>query len=227
MPRTEGLRRVGVPHRGSEARDRVRRGIQDRQHVGRVLRRAVEWAVGVDPRIATIRGDQIVKILLRVAPLPRGHDDVTLDALRSRRRAVRQLAPRDAIGPVAVVLERCAPEALGERGQHERGGLSRLHPANPRAFSGIERAKRRGDGARGELPQLVTADAGAILHHGEPVALGDVRRDVALAAELTSLRDLEHRVPVDRRIVLRRGCSVRRRHRPEVQRLAEIAVDLG
>src|SRR5439155_416314 len=45
-------------------------------------------------------------------------------------------------------------------------------------------------------------------------------------AKLIGIRDLEHRVPVDRRIVLRRRRIGRRRDRAEIQWLAQLAVDL-
>src|SRR5436309_3755209 len=106
--------------------------------------------------------------------------------------------PRAARGHAREVLERRAAEGPGQRGQHERRGLSRLHAAYPRRFRRTELAERGGDGAGGQLTELMTADAGPVLHHGEPVALGDGRGNVALAAELARVRDLEHGVPIDR-----------------------------
>src|SRR5262249_59512866 len=106
--------------------------------VGRVLRRAVELAVGVHRRIAPVRGDQVVQVLLRIAPFPRRHDDVALDTLWPWRLHGRQFALGDAIGPVAEVLERRAAEHLRERVQHEGRGLTRLYATNPRRLPGFE-----------------------------------------------------------------------------------------
>ena len=55
--------------------------------------------------IAPIARDQVVQVLLLVHPVAQRDDDVALGALGAARAAVRQLALRDAIGPVAVVLE--------------------------------------------------------------------------------------------------------------------------
>ena len=167
-----------------------------------------------------------MEILLGVAPLPRRHDDVALDALRPRRLAMRQFPLGDAVGPVAEVLERNAAEHLRERVQHERRGLARLHAADPRLLPRLELAERGRNRPGGQLAELMAADAASVLHHREPIALGDVRGDVALAAELIGVRDLEHRVPVDRRVVLRRRRRGRRHDRAEIQLLARLGIDL-
>jgi len=72
----------------------------------------------------------------------------------------------------------------------------------------------------------MAADAADVLHLLEPIDLVELLRNVALAAELAGIRNLEHRVPVDRRIVLRRCRLVRRRHRAQIELLARLAVDL-
>jgi len=79
------IRGTRIRDRHLEERHLVRLGIQDRHVVGRVLGRPIERAVGVDGRVAPIRGDQVVQIVLVGTPLPRGDDDVALDTLRSRR----------------------------------------------------------------------------------------------------------------------------------------------
>ena len=167
-----------------------------------------------------------MEILLLVAPVPGRHDDVALDSLRPRRLAVRQLALGDAIGPIAEILVRRAAEIAGQGIDHQRRGLAGHGTAAPSVLARLELAERRRDRARGQLAELVTADAGPVLDHREPFRLGDLLRNVALAAELAGVRDLQHRVPVDRRIVLRRRRLVRGRHGFKIELLARLAVDL-
>ena len=52
--------------------------------------------------------------------------------------------------------------------------------------------------------------------------LRQARRDAALAAELIGGRNLQHRVPVDRRIVVRRGGFVRRDDGGDAHALARL-----
>jgi hypothetical protein len=77
----------------------------------------------------------------------------------------------------------------------------------------------------------VTADAAVGLDDVEKLALAlDVRVDAVTrrpsARECGRIRHLDHRVPVDRRIVLRRGFLIRRLHGGEVELFAGLAVDL-
>ena len=93
------------------------------------------------------------------------------------------------------------------------------------AFLGIGELAQRmrhlaGERARGKLAHLVAADATVVLHRVEPLALGYFGRDSALAAKFARLRNLEHGIPINRRIVFRRGGLVRRHHRLEVRDLA-------
>src|SRR3974390_437141 len=82
--------------------------------------------------------------------------------------------------------------------------VRRIQASSPRSLP-----KRRRPGARGFLPELMTADAIDVVHLAEPVVLRDLLRDGTLAAKLARRRDLHHRVPVDRRIVMRGGGVVR------------------
>src|SRR5262249_46948260 len=182
---------------------------------------------GVDGRVAPVRRDQVVQVLLVGAPLPRGDHDVALDTLRPRRLALRQLALGDAVGPVAVILERRAAEIAGELVGHLLARLPGLDAAHPCFFTRLELAERRGDRAGRLLPELMAADAADVLRLLEPVDLRELLRNVALAAELALVGNLEHRIPVDRRVVLRRSRLVRRRHRAQIELLARFAVDLG
>ena len=131
MSGPERFRHVRILHRHLEERHLVRLRIEDRHVVGRVFGRAVERPVGIDGRIAPVRGDQVVQVMLVGAPLPGGDDDVALDALRPRRLALRQLALGDAIGPVAEILERHAAELSGDAVGHHLAGLAGLDAAHP------------------------------------------------------------------------------------------------
>ena len=125
VARSKRDRHVRIGDRHLEVRHLVRLRIEDRHVVGRIFRRAVERAVGVDRRIAPVRRDQVVQVLVRRRPVPGGDDDVALDALRPRRLVLRQLALGDAIGPVAEILVRHAAELAGEPVGHHLAGLAR------------------------------------------------------------------------------------------------------
>ena len=170
--------------------------------VGRVLRRAEQRAVGIDGRIAPVRGDQVVQVLLLVDPVPGGDDDVALDSLAAAAASLRQFTLGDAVGPIREILEGDAAEATGQLVHHRSPDwpedMRRIHASSDE----LELTELLRDRARGKLSQLMAADAADVLHLLEPVDLRDLLGDVALAAELARVRDLQHRIPVDRRIVL-------------------------
>ena len=58
----------------------------------------------------------------------------------------------------------------------------------------------------------MAADAAIAFHRVEPARLGDVLADAGMGAELVGGGNLQHRVPVDRRVVLRGGGLVGRGH---------------
>src|SRR3990167_3988229 len=153
--------------------------------------------------------------MLVVEPIPGGDDDVALDPLRSRGLRMGQLALGDPVRPVREVAEGGATELFGERVGHGFAGLPRLDAAEPRFLGSGEPTERvrylARESARGKLAHLMAADAAVVLHRVEPIALGYLGRNRALAAELARLRNLEHRVPVDGRIVFRR-CGFARRN---------------
>ena len=82
-----------IAHRHLEERHLVGLRIEDRHVVGRVFRRAVQRAVGVDRRIAPVGRDQVVQVFVRRRPFPRGDDDIALDALRPRRLVPSAVRP--------------------------------------------------------------------------------------------------------------------------------------
>ncbi len=160
------------------------------------------------------------------APLPRRDDDVALDALRPRRLAFRQLALGDAVGPFAEIFERYAAELAGNPVDHELAGLPGGDAAHPCLGAGLELAELRRDGARRFLPELMAADAVDVTHALAPGLARDVFRDIGRAAEIFLRRNLHHRVPIDRRIILRRRPLVGRRHCREIELLAGLGAHL-
>src|SRR5215470_1149343 len=164
-----------------------------------------------------------MQVGLWIAPFPRGDDDVALDTLWPWRLGVRQLALGDAIGPISEVLERGAPKVSSQGIYHQGRSLSRLHPTYPGIFARLELAKLGRDRARCKLPQLVTSHARPVFDHGQPLGEGNFLGDVALAAELIRTGDLQHRIPIDRRIVARRIGLGGRGNRDEIEVRARLA----
>jgi hypothetical protein len=109
----------------------------------------------------------------------------------------------DAVGPVAEIFVGHAAELSGKPVRHHLAGLTGLGAAHPRFVARLELAKLRGDGTRRFLPELMTADAVDVVHPLAPGFLRDVLRDLGGASEIARRRDLHHRVPIDRRIVVR------------------------
>ena len=122
MSRPEAERHLRIQHGRMEDRRGVLHRIEYRQVVGAVFRRSVERPVRVDGRLAFVRRDDVVQVMLVVAEALERDDDVPLDALRTLRLGARQLALGDAIGPVAEQLR----AERAEREQLLRHLLSRL-----------------------------------------------------------------------------------------------------
>src|SRR5262249_59240697 len=100
---------------------------------------------------------------------------------------------------------------------HLGRGLPGLDAARPGFVAARELAERGRDGARRLAAELVAADAAIGLDDVEELALAlDVRVDAVAgwtsARERRGFRHLDHRIPVDRRIVFRRGFLVGRLH---------------
>ena len=124
-------RRVGIARRAPEGRVGIRDRVEDRQVVRAELGRAVDFAVGVDGRITSVRRRQIVQITFLGGPVPYGRDDVSLEPLRTRRCLFRHLASGDAIGPVGEILERHTGQLLRQRADHLLARLTGLHAPDP------------------------------------------------------------------------------------------------
>ena len=137
--------------------------------------------------------------------------------------------------PLATRSVQSAKYLIGEPAElarqdvhHERARLPGLGARHPGLGVAREFTQARRERARRHLAHLMAADAAVVLHQVEPVGLLDLVGNVAvLLAELAGVRDLQHRIPVDRRIGFCRLGLVLRRHRTQVQLLAGLAVDLG
>ena len=226
VARPKRERHVRVRHRHLEVRHLVRLGIEDRHVVGRIFRRPIERAIGIDRRLAPIRRDQIVQVLVRLRPVPGGDHDIALDARGPRRLVLGQFALRDPIGPVAEILVRHAAELAGKAIGHHLAGLAGGNAADPGFFTRFEVSELRGDSARRFLAELMTTDAVGVVHALDPSRARDVLWNVGRAAEVLLRRNLHHGVPVDRRIVVRRGPIVRCRNGCVVDGLAGLGVHL-
>ena len=226
MARSKRDRHVRIGHRHLEGRDLVGLRIEDRHQVGRVFGRAVKRAAGIDRRLAPVGRDQVVQILVRRRPVPGGDDDVALDAGRPLRLVLGQFALRDAVGPVAEILVRHAAELAGEAVGHHLAGLAGGDAADPGVGAGIELAELRRNRAGRFLAELMAADAVDIVHALQPGVARDVLRNVGVAAEVRRGRDLHHRVPVDRRIIMRGRAFVGRLHGGVVEDVAGLDAHL-
>ena len=85
------------------------------------------------------------------------------NSFRSLRLGVREFAVGDTVGPVAEILVGCVADAR-EPGDH---GLARLAGGDaplPSLLARLELAEVLRNGARGQLPELMTADATVVLH---------------------------------------------------------------
>ena len=179
MARSKRFRGVGVAHRRLEVDGGVRLGIEDRNIVHAVFGRAEHRTIVIDGRIAAIRRDQIVEILLLVRPVPGGDHHIALEAGRPRRLGMGQFALGDPISPVAEILVGRAAELAGQDIHHELARLARLGATNPGLFTRLEVTERLRDRAGGRLPELMTAYAAVVFHQVEPVVLPDVARNIA------------------------------------------------
>ena len=216
-------RRVRIAHRMLDLAGRIVRRVEHRDVVGAVLGRAVELAVGVDGRIAPVRRREVVHVGRLAAPVPQGQHDIPLDALWPRRLRKRQLALGDPIGPVAEILERQLRVEAADRTDHIVLCLSRLNAPRPCFRRIIEMAERGGDRARAEGADPVAGDAAGGLDNIQPCRVTlDVLRHVLVAVragEVALVRDVQHRKPVDRRVILRGGRRIRRRHGRQIDGL--------
>ncbi len=207
-------RRVWIAPRQLDLARRIARGIDHRQIIATLFQRSVDWAVGVDGRVALVARNLVVHVDLGIRPVPHGDDDVALPALRTCRCGGGQFARGDAVSPVRVHRQSALPANLRE---------ARAHAAARHAFR---------NRTCGETAELMTTSAAVGVHDlTDPLTLAlDVRGDaVALIAgawEIGLRRHLEQREPVLSGIECRRRFLVGRRDRLQVDNLARRGLDL-
>ena len=125
-----------------------------------------------------------MQILFWVVPVAQRDDDVALDALWACRLVGRQFAFGDALGPVGEIFERHAAQLTGSDQHHVLAGLPRLDAADPRILMGAALEVVIGNGASGQMPQLMTADAAVVFHAVEVIGHFDIRGRVFAAEDL-------------------------------------------
>ena len=204
-------------------------GVEDRHHVGALFGRAVERPVGIHGGMPLVGGDLVVEIRGRRGPVPYRDDDVALHALRPRWPRGGQLAGGDLVGPLREQLVGARGVEPADVGHHLHHGLPRLDPACPRFLRRAEVAQLLWNGAGRLVAELMAGVAAVRLHDVEPLGLAPKggRRAIAVGSgtgELALLRHLEHRVPVNGRVVLRRGGGARGHHGAQVEGSARRAL---
>ncbi len=215
-------RRLRIADRHSHFARRMPHRIQDRHEIRALLGRSVNQSVGVDRGIALVARNLIVEISRGTRPVPQADDDVALQALRPFGPRGGQLARGDPIGPVGELPQharRIEPSDVVRHVGHRLAGRDAPRPGLDR---GIEMAELLRNGTRRLVAELVAGVAAVGLREVEPLALTACfpYREFAL------LRNLEHRIPVDRRIIFRRGGCARRDHRVEVDDFSGDGLDL-
>ena len=137
----------------------------------------------------------------------------------------RQLAGGDAVRPVAEQVERPLRVEPADVARHEHLRAARHAGAAPR-LRPRSRTRRAPCGivARSRRAERVARLAGAALDDVQPLALA---LDLLRCGNSLFAGTLQHREPVDRRIILRRRRRVRRRHRRQVEQLARRGLHLG
>ena len=121
--------------------------VEHRDVVGAFLRRSVDQAIGIERRRTLVGRDRVVQVMFVGRPIPHADDDVALDALRTFGLGKRQLAGRDAVGPVAVERKTFIRAEPCAHDRHVGHRLPGLQPACPGFLAVLEFAEVRRDRA--------------------------------------------------------------------------------
>ncbi len=228
--RRRGDRGAGIADGERHFARGVAHRIQHGQVVRAQLQRAVDRTVRIRGGVVAVGRDLVVKVGLRIGPVPFRDDDVALQPLRPWGGG-RQLARLDTVRPIREDRHRGRSSELRRAGEHVAAGLSRLDAPMPGLHGGAERAQGRGNLARRLGPQLVAGGAAAGLQLTHPLRLALHARCHAgaggRARERALVRHAQQREPVAGRVVLRRRARVGGGHRPQVQDRARRGLDLG
>jgi len=186
--------------------------VEYRYEIAAFLGRAIEQTIGVDGGIALVGGNLVMQIGFGRIPVPQGYNDIARLAFRALRLGEGQFAGGDAIGPIAEQSEGARRIQPADRTDHIIGGLPDLDAIFPGGRRGIKMAEGLGYGPRRGIAQLMAGVAAVRLDDVKPLLLALHLRGHAVAVRLcpgagkfVRRRDVQHRVPVDGRIILRRG----------------------
>ncbi len=105
-------------------------GVQHGQVIGAYFQGAVEGAVCIHSGVPPVRAHQVMKVGLRVGPVPLRDDHVALYSLRSGRNR-RHLARLDPVRPVRKHAQHPVPAHLVDGRNHAPAGLAGLETALP------------------------------------------------------------------------------------------------
>src|SRR5262249_54306750 len=161
--------------------------------------RAVDLAVGVDPRVTPVARDLVVQIGLLTPPVPQRDHDVALDTLRALGPGERKLALLDAVGPVGEIGDAALRAEAVDRRDHAVHRLTGSDAPGPGGVRALERAELLRDRARRLVAEPVTSPTAVGLDAVEPLMLRphlgrDAVAAVAGAGKLALLRKLHQRV---------------------------------
>ena len=145
-------------------------GIQHRNEVGALLRRAVDQAAGVQGGVAPVRADFVVEIAFRARPIPKRDHHITLDPLRAHGYG-RQPARDNAVSPIGKFFEAALRVEAAYCIDHLRHRLPRLDSSLPGLDRGFERSQRLGNRAGRLVAELMASEAAIGLDDVKPLLL--------------------------------------------------------
>ena len=216
-------RRLRIADRHFYFARRMLHRVEDRNEIRALLGRPVDQSIGIDRGIALVARDLVVQVGGGPAPVPQADDDIALQALRPLGPRGRQLARGDPIGPIGKLTEHPLSVEPADVVRHVGHGLAGSDAPRPGFDRGIEMAELLRNGTRRLVAELVAGVATVGLREIEPLTL--IGR--FSYREFVSLRDLEHRIPVDRRVVLRRVGRARRDRCLQVEDFSGRGLHLG
>src|SRR6266567_1015825 len=208
-------RRLRIADRVFHLRRGVAFRVEDWNEVRAFLSGPIELAVGVDGGFAPVRRNLIVEVGRWPAPIPQRENHIALDPTRPLRLCKWKLPGCNAVGPVSEQVKcklRVQPPDHIDHLRHRLPGLNAPFPCVRRGteLTQFFRDRARSDGAKG-----TARHAAGGLYDIHPLGLNfQVVRHVLAPLRTRKLAlgwDLEHRVPIDCRIIVCRGARIWRR----------------
>ncbi len=158
-----------------------------------------------------------------VAPFPFADDDIARNPGGPVRFGKGQLAFGDPRRPIGEQSESARGLQTSDVARHLRLRAARLDAPRPCVRRIVEFiAEHFRDAARARTAERVTSDAAAGLQRVQPSALGLHAPDRKFGLG----RNVQHREPIDRRIIFRRGGGTGRRHSGKVEKLPRRGLNL-